>query len=259
MPREPRPDRGGGWLDAGIVALAVGLVVAVAAGIKTVRKNRWVRQVTVSSAGADMTRLLRGALLRPHAYANIGALYLRPLVPTVGCGALSLRRLRRLARSGRLYRSDRKTGVARDAARRGAVVIDASGDEGRAVADLLGARDLDSWDGLLARARSTSLTRLVESAAARRGERWLLRVAPDAPAALAIHEGGPFGLTPSTRVVVVAEESRLWRVSEALANRQGWAALMLASVVADELGIAPATKTLVLADLARRAVWERLQ
>jgi len=34
---------------------------------------------------------------------------------------------------------------------------------------------------------------------------------------------------------------------------------MLASVVADELGIAPATKTLVLADLARRAVWERLQ
>jgi hypothetical protein len=250
-----RPGSGRVLVEVGIVALAVVLVLG---GILASRESRWSRRVIASDGGADMARLLRGALLRPQAYANVGALYSRPLVPTVGGRALSLRRAQRLARSRGLYQSNRRSRVARDAADRGVAVIDAGSAEGRVVADLLGARDLDSWDGLLDRSRSTPLTRRLEAAAARRGERWSVRVARDAPAAVAVHEGEPLGLTRLTRVVVFAEEGRLWQATETLDSRSGWAALMLASTVVDELEIAPPVRTLVLGDLARQALREQL-
>ncbi len=254
-----RPGSGRVPVEAGIVALAVALVVLILGGILASREGRWSRRVIASDEGADLARLLRGALLRPQAYANVGALYARPLVPTVGGRALSLRRAQRFALSRGLYQGNRRSRVARDAADRGVAVIDAGSAEGRVVADLLGARDLDSWEGLLDRSRSTPLTRRLEAAAARRGERWSVSVARDAPAAVAVHEGEPLGLTRLTRVVVFAEEGRLWQAAETLDSRSGWAALMLASSVVDELEIAPPVRTLVLGDLARQALREQLR
>jgi hypothetical protein len=248
---------GGGLRVAGVAALALALVVVVIGRVRWMRRGGWARRVTAPDDGADMARLLRGALLRPQAYTNVGALYSRPLVPTVDGRTLSLHRIQRFARGGRLYRSDRQSSVARDAARRGLPVIDASRDEGRCVADLLGARDLDAWDGLLDRSRSTGATRLVESAAARCGERWLVRVARGAPPTVAVHDGEPLGLARETRVAVVAEESRLWTAVETLDGRCGRAALLLATALVDELQIAPRARALVLADLARRTVQEQ--
>jgi hypothetical protein len=60
-------------------------------------------------------------------------------------------------------------------------------------------------------------------------------------------------------VVVFAEECRLWQATETLDSRSGWAALMLASAVVDELEIAPPVRTLVLGDMARQALKEELQ
>jgi hypothetical protein len=259
MPGLPTGVGGGGLRTAGIATMVVALVAVIIAGFRSMGRGGWTRRVTASDEGADMARLLRGALLRPQAYANVGALYSRPLVPTVDGRMLSLRRIQRLARSGRLYRSDRRCSVARDAAGRGVPVIDAGRGEGRAVADLLGARDLDAWDGLLDRSRSTPATRLVESAAARCGERWLVRVARDGPCAVAVHEGEPLGLAKAIRVAVVAEESRLWRTVEKLDGRRGRAALLLATAVVDELDIAPPMQARVLADLARCTVQEQLR
>jgi hypothetical protein len=250
---------GGARYAAAIAALAIALVLAVSYRFRAMRREGWTRRVTASDAGADVARLLRGALLRPKAYAHVAALYSRPLVPTVGGGSLSLRRSQRLARSGRLYRSHRETRLARQAARRGVPVIDASRDEGRAVADLLGARDLDGWDGLLETAHSTPLTGLVESAARRCGERWLVRVAPDAPSPVAVHEGEPLGLARAIRVVVLAETGRLWRAAEELDGRLGRAALLLATAVTDELEISPSTRLQILSHLAQRTVGEQLR
>jgi transglutaminase-like putative cysteine protease len=242
-----------------VATLAAVLVLVAVVGVRSVRRAGCTRRVSAPGESADMARLLRGALLRPQAYASVGALYSRPIVPTVDGSTLSLRRARRLARTGRLYRSDRRSQVARDAADRGVPVIDASRGEGRAVADLLGARDLDAWDGLVDRSRGTRATRLVETAAAGCGERWLVKVAPNAPAPVAVHEGEPLGLARATHVAVFAEESRLWRAAEEGKGRCGRAALLLATVLVDELEVAPKTRALLLADLARRTVQERVE
>jgi hypothetical protein len=246
-------------LGVAVLIVSVAAIAVITVGSRLIRGRRWTRSVVASDSGADMARLLRGALLRPRAYAAFGALYSRELVPMLDGRMLSLRRITRLASSGRLYRSDRGSGIARGAAERGVAVVDGSRAEGRAVADLVGASDLDAWDGLFERSRDTEPTRLVEEAAARCGERWLVRTAPDVPGAVAVHDGEPFGLGRGTRAAVIDEQSTLWRAVAGMNGRHAWAALLLGTVVVDRLAVVPRTRTSVVADLAGRAIQERLR
>ncbi len=131
-----------------------------------------------------------------------------------------------------------------------------SAQKGRVVADLLGARDLDVWNGVVERSRSTTVTDLVERALAEEGERWLVRVAENAPGPVAAIEGGPLGVRPRGWVAVVDESSRLWRRVESARDRLDWAALVIGDGVTQVAEMAPARRRRLLAGLARRALAE---
>jgi hypothetical protein len=107
-------------------------------------------------AVVDLAPILRGALERPEAFGDSPAVFRRAVVPTLR-GKVSLSAAWRMASRSRLFVSRRGSGLARRAARRGAMVLDASRAEAASVGESLGAIDLDGWDELLASARSSPL------------------------------------------------------------------------------------------------------
>jgi len=118
----------------------------------------------------DLAPILQGALERPEAFADNRAVFQRAVIPTLG-GKVSLSATWEMASRSRLFVSRRGSSLARRAARRGAMVLDARQAEAAGVGESLGAIDLDGWDDLLAHARSS---RLLDAAA-----RALRRVEPN--------------------------------------------------------------------------------
>ncbi len=94
------------WLvGIGLVAL-LGVV-----GAWLIRRRRS-DHIIEADGTVDLTRLLRGALLRPRAYGGVDSLYSRRLVPAVAGGRLSLATVMDRARERRLFRSDRGSELA---------------------------------------------------------------------------------------------------------------------------------------------------
>jgi hypothetical protein len=240
----------------GLIAVATVLGFAGLATALLVVSRRRSRRSLSCEGDADLARLLRGALLRPEAYRDVGSLYSRPLVPLVDGSRVSLTRLRRSVAAGRVYRSDHRSDLALAAAGRGVLVIDAASDEGRVVAGLFGIPDLDRWDGVIEEARSTEVTRLLEEALRRLGERWRVLLASDAPEMVAVLDGRPFGERPGMRLVVVDRDSRLGRFVEGAGGRLHQAVLLLGDAVVQVAEMAPLPRQRLLVDLARRAVAE---
>jgi hypothetical protein len=233
----------------------VPVVIAVAFGLAA--RRRATARAMVVDGTVDLARLLRSAVLRPRAFAGVAALFDRPLVPTVDGRRLSLRTVITRSSASRLFRSDRSTVTAVAAARRGHAVLDGGSPEGAAVADLLGARDLDGWDGLMDRARTNRATEEAAAALARLGAAWTIAAAEGAPGRVSTIEGRVLGRGHRRRVAVVEGASPLWRVVEASAtDRPAWAALVLADGVANRLDVTATIRDRWLADLARRALDE---
>ena len=91
----------------------------------------------------------------------------------------------------------------------------------------------------------------------RLGERWLIRVAGDAPDDIAVIEGRLVGYPNFRRLVVVDADSPLWTTAvEGLPNRPAWTAFVLADGIADALDLGPDTRRRWLAVLAQDAVAE---
>ena len=251
---ESTPGRGGAsrlWLlGIGVVAL-LGAVGAMLMGRR--RSNH-----TIEADGTvDVARLLRGALLRPRAYGAVNSLYSRRLVPAVTGGRLSLATVMARAREHRLFRSDLGSELAHKVSGLGETVVDAELAEGRVVADLLGGRDIDAWSGVTDRARANPATDRMEEALEKLGERWLVRVADDAPDDVAVIEGRVVGYPTSGRLVVVDEASPLWTTAvEELPDRPAWSAFVVADGIADALDLGPETRRRWLAVLAHQAVAE---
>ena len=140
----------------GLAGALLGLVVALA------RRTR--RQVALE-LGHDLSRLLQGALQQPEAFRGVPAVFQRPLVPTARGPAISLDDARALAGKGRLYRTRDGSDLARRAVAGGARVLEDRVPEARAVADALGAIDLDPWDRMLAAAPTAPLAAVAAPAA----------------------------------------------------------------------------------------------
>jgi transglutaminase-like putative cysteine protease len=244
---KPGPDLIAAAAVLGLAGLATTLLVVARRSSR--RSLSW-------EGDADLARLLRGALLRPEAYRDVGSLYSRPLVPLVDGSRVSLTRLRRSVAVGRVYRSEQRSSLALSAAGRGVLVIDAASDEGRVVAGLFGIPDLDRWDGVLEVARSNEVTRLLERALRRRGERWRVLLVSGAPEMVAVLDGRPFGDRRGTRLVVVDRDSRLGRFVEGAGGRLHQAVLLLGDAVVQVAEMAPLPRQRLLVDLARRAVAE---
>jgi hypothetical protein len=250
-PDGPRP-----LLAVWALVLIVGAALLAGLGGGLLLRSLRSRRIVHRDADADLASLLRGVLLRPEAFGDVAAVHSRRLVPRYGGRAISISRALRLVRRGRLYRSDRGTALAHKASGRGVMVLDSAREEGRVVADLLGARDLDGWDGVLDRAETTTVTEHLEEVMRRSGEHWRIRAVSDAPDSVAFLEGWPLGFKRGSGVVVVDVESRLWRTVAGAGALPAWAAFVLGDAVTRVIDLDPSRRARLMAALARRAVTE---
>ena len=245
---------GPGWTLPAAFWLALAAAAFTAAGFAVAGRRR-LRHHHRPSGVPDLAGLVRGALARPEAYAEVPALFERRIVPCLEDAPISLRRARRLAGRGALAVATRPGDLPRRAAGSGCGVVDGSLAEGRAAAAALGAVDLDRWQRLLAVGRRPPEVRRIEGAAASVGERWRVLVSPDARDEVAVLDGLLTGREGP--VVALSESSAAWRsVAELAVGRPAAAALVLAETVLDALEWPSWRRRPILEGLARDAVGE---
>lgn len=165
----------GPLLAAGLAALvAVAALAAVALAAGTWRRQQ--AELLVDRR-RSLAELLRGVLENPRAFDHLPALLRREILPTLAGRRLALGPAWRAALRGQLFASRAGVPLAQRAARAGLPVLDARRDEGRVVAEALGAVDLDEWQARLAGAGDGPLGPLNRHLRAA-GERWRALVAP---------------------------------------------------------------------------------
>lgn len=230
------------WAPASLAAAVLGALALVVL-------RRHDRRLELDPAH-DVAQLLQGALARPEAFRAVPAVFERPLVPVWPRGFVPLGAAWDDAARRRLYASERRSGLAAATARAGGRVVDTSREAGRRVADALGAVDLDAWDALLARGRSSAVLRGVERAFGEAGEPLTLRaVAGLGPSAVLDLPRGRWRRGTRRHVVVDADALGLASAGEAT--------FALAARVAALLKLDPRRAARVLGPLAARALLER--
>ena len=138
-------------------------------------------------------------------------------------------------------------------------MVDTESPAGRAVAEALGAVDLDHWQELIDRSWSDDLTARVERALGAGGQPCRLRVANGVGQEMMVLDGNLLRLGTDGSWVVVDEEGEMWRKAHSLA--QQWqparAALWFADSVVQRIGMPQEGRELCLAGLAGGALMER--
>jgi hypothetical protein len=228
---------------AGVAAL---LALAGVAALGLVFARRGSRSERLE-AQPDVMPLLKGALARPEAFRHVPAVFERPLLPALGGAPAPLGRAWDLATRRRLFASRAGTDLARRAARRGAVVLDASRPESALAADALGAIDLDAWDALLRRSRPGPIEARIERAFRSGGEplRLLAAEGLEAPLVLDLPRGA--GRRGSERTLVVGRAAGAGGAEDAF---------RLAHALSARLGLPPLRAARVLGPLAEAALEE---
>ena len=235
------------WLAGGFATLAAGLAALSLVFVRT-------RRVVRLAPGQDVCALLQGALQHPEAFRDVPALYRRPLVPCLAGRAVSLAEASRHAAERRLFRSAGRSELARRTVGARLVVLDATRTEGRAVADALGAVDLDEWDSFLKRAHRTGLLDFVGRRLRELGEPWDLYALPALGAPCLLDLPSPEG---TTRIVVLDADEGWLRAAEALrAVRPHAAVLAVADRLAEIAQWNAADRSALLVPLARGALRE---
>ena len=248
----------GGSLRVLLVVVA-GLSLVLVAGAATVS---WRRRLTIRHQPAhgdvDLAGLLRGAVARPRAYGDVRAVYTRKVVPILGDRSINLRRASALASRDRLTVTFAGGELARRAADSGVPVIDGRRREGRAVASVLGAVDLDRWDRLLAAGVGHPVGRRLERAAMAVGETWRVTLSRGAPDDVAVLDGPLAGLGRRHRVVVIdGDGDRSTSILDLAEQRPAVAALLFAELVVEAIDGSRSWKRRVLRELAKDAVAEQ--
>jgi hypothetical protein len=209
----------------------------------------------------DLAKLLRGALQQPGAFANVSALFRRPLVPLADGQAISLIRACALAGRGRLYTTATRPPLATSALAAGAVVLDHRREEGQVVADALGAIDLDDWAAMIDTARGEPLLDDVNRTLLRHGEEWEVRASARARGGIAILDLGPLGTAPAgvhgTRLVIVdADTSWLSDARREHARHPRAAVFTVLDQLATRLDLPRTRRERLLVEAARAALHE---
>ena len=219
------------------------------------------RRATTLDDSADLSRLLQGVLQQPGAFGHVAALFHRPLVPLSDGRAISLHRARELAAAGKLYRTRTRAGLAAQAIRSGAAVLDDRTPEGSTVADALGAVDVDRWSAMLERSACDRTIAAVNLALSRRGEDWCIRIAPDVANGVAVLDLAPLGtrlpgVRASRLALFDAADPVLQRAASLARETPRAAALLALDHVAGRLGIADERRGPLLAAVAKAALLE---
>ena len=236
------------------LALACGAagVALLATGVVATRTRRSI----ALDRGHDLARLLQGAIQQPGAFQHVPSLFHRRLLPCIGGRPATLAEAWALSAKGRLYAATSRRGLALDVARARGRVIDRTTKEGAAVAESLGAVDLDLWEALLAGAAGVPLVEALNATLARQRERWRVRV---------VH-----GIRPSPSVLelpgrlrrVVAVDARdpvledAVRLAEAAPAR---ALYDLAEALAAAIDLPADRRARILGPLARAALFETVE
>ncbi|MEX1310671.1 MAG: transglutaminase-like domain-containing protein [Candidatus Sulfomarinibacteraceae bacterium] len=266
--REPEPmtvkhpDQAAGpltsrWSRPASAGLLLGLLVI---GAYVVNRSRVAIGDVRLADEADVAGLLRGALARPESYRDIPALFRRRVVPLIAGRPLSLERARSLARRGRLAAGTASSALARGVGGRRRAVIDTSRPEGRAVAGVLGAVDLDRWERMIDRGGAHPLMRRLEAEAREMGLSWELWLSPDTGGVVHVLDGRVVGRRKESALVVVDPAGEMWRRVLRLEDRAPAAAvLLLADEVVDSMAGRAEKPRRLLARLAAAAVSERAE
>jgi hypothetical protein len=209
----------------------------------------------------DLSRLLRGVLQQPGAFAQMSALFTRPIVPCVGGAAISVNRARELAATGRLYTTASRPPLVRRAVRAKAVVLDGSSSEGQTVADSLGAIDLDRWASWLDRATQSPVTSAANTSLHARGEDWSISLATDMPSGVTVLDLGKLGaklrhFKGSRMVLVDPSAPGISRALEVGQRAPALGALMLLDRLADRLDLERPRRAALLSRAANEALSE---
>jgi hypothetical protein len=244
------------WIGrAALLAMATALL-----GLALLVARRTRRQVALE-VSHDLSRLLQGALQQPEAFRSVPAVFQRPLVPTARGRAISLDEARALAGQGHLYRTRGASELARRAVKGGAHVLEDSVPEARAVADALGAIDLDPWDPMLANPAETPLIAALNAALRRADERLhVIGVSGTARTSSSL-DLQPLRLrgTPwhGRRVVAVARDNPWLRDAAAAMTTRPHAAVFAAlDYLADRLDLPAERRAQLLHAAARAAIQE---
>lgn len=248
------------WIGrAALLAMATALLGLVALIARRTRRH------VALETGHDLSRLLQGALQQPEAFRSVPAVFQRPLVPTASASgarrALSLDEARALAGHGHLYRTRSTSELARRAVAGGAHVLEDSVPEARAVADALGAIDLDPWDPLLADTRETPLLAAVNAALRAADERLHVIAVPGSGEEIKSLDLAPLRLrgTPwhGRRVVAVARDNPWLRDADTAMSTRPHAAVFAAlDYLAERLSLPSERRAQLLHHAARAAVRE---
>jgi hypothetical protein len=248
------PDGPGTW------GLRMGLPVLLLLGGAWLFASRTRSAFKLDSA-ADLSRLLKGVLQQPAAFAHIRALFYRPLVPCADGKAVSLIKARDLAQRGRLFFTRAATDLARSGMRAGAVVLDYGAEEGRTVADALGAVDLDSWARLIERASDDPLLEGVNRLLRSHGEAWAVRASVRVDSGVAAIDLASLGTrvpgVHGTRLVVVDQASDWLAEARRFHESRPQAAIfMVLDQLALRLHLPRPRRTQLLGESARQAILE---
>ncbi|MBL9106543.1 MAG: ATP-binding protein [Myxococcales bacterium] len=248
------------WLRQWLARGSLALLALAGLGLVMLLLRRTRREVALE-AGHDLSRLLQGALQQPEAFRSVPDVFQRPLVPTAGGRALSLDAARALAGKGHLYRTRTGCDLARRAVAGGAHVLEDSVAEARAVADALGAVDLDPWDTLLADTAAGPLLDAVNAALRAAGERLVVVAGPGFAEEVRSLDLAPLRLRGSPwrgrRVVAVSADNPWMRdASAALATRPRAAVFAALDYLADRLDLPADRRAGLLHAAARAAVHE---
>jgi hypothetical protein len=235
------------------------------AGLATLGVAAWFvasRRLVVRRArptrSPDLAGLIRGVLVKPDAYSDVPWLLQRRVVPVIDGPAISLSRALALSKRGRLAVCARDSELARKAVMGSVPVVDGGRPEGRAVATVLGAVDLERWDRALRNGQTHPVCQRVEQAAAIAGERWQVRLSPESPGEVAVLDGRLAGLGGRHLVATVDPRGELWRrFGGALGSRPAAMALVLAERVVANRESRPDRAERLLRQLAVEAVLEQ--
>jgi hypothetical protein len=249
--------RGQPWI---LPAMVSGTALVLFSALAYLLLGRWTSRSVQLGQSTDLAALLSGALRQPKAFRQVQSLFSRKLVPQLGGTTISVKRARRRAAQGRLFRSRDHSRLAEKAAARGAAVIDAAQPAGEVVADLLGAYDLDHWDRLLAHRVAAPFIQTVNRVLRECGERWQVRVATGASEALTTLDLNALGLGRRVpdQLVMIGSDTALCTAASALFTTRPWqAVLMVSDAAVHHLDLPLTRRSLVLGLLASRAVAER--
>ncbi|MEM6291159.1 MAG: transglutaminase domain-containing protein [Myxococcota bacterium] len=249
-----RLDRDYPWVIRGMPFLLFALAAWSMLGART-------RRAVKLDDTPDLSRLLRGVLQQPGAFAQMSSLFTRPIVPCLEGDAISVNRARELAAQGRLYSSADRPALARRAVKSKAVVLDVTTPEGRTVADSLGAIDLDRWAAWVDRARHDPLTTRVNAILRRRGEDWCVTLADRMPTAVTVLDLGKLGAKVErihgARLVLLDPFSPgIAQATETAKRAPKLGTLMLLDLLADRLDLDATRRARLLSDAAEQALLE---